>query len=278
MSLNNQKSHPARLNEFLSQHAVFTVDELDRFLHERGTGSPNTRKSLLTYYRNQGRILPLRRGLYATVPFGSDPESSPVDPYLVAAKMTPDAVLAYHTALEFHGKAYSVYTRLHYVTAARSLPLKFRSYEIRGVPVPRPLREKGKEEFGVTHHKQSGVELRVTSLERTLVDVLHRPELTGSWEEIWRSLESVEFFDLDKVVDYTLLLENVTTAAKVGFYLEQHRESLMVGDTHLKDLRKMCPRQPHYLIRGKRKNSRWVREWNLIIPVEILDKTWGEVL
>ena len=32
-----------------------------------------------------------------------------VDPYLVAAKMTEDAVLAYHTALEFHGRAYSVH-------------------------------------------------------------------------------------------------------------------------------------------------------------------------
>jgi hypothetical protein len=49
------------------------------------------------------------------------------------------------------------------------------------------------------------MELRVAGLERTLVDVLDRPDLSGSWEEIWRSLESVEFFDLDKVVEYALL-------------------------------------------------------------------------
>ena len=68
-----------KLNEFLAQHAVFTVDELDRFLSERGgSGKPNTRKSLLTYYRKQGRIIAVRRGLYATVPFGADSESSPV--------------------------------------------------------------------------------------------------------------------------------------------------------------------------------------------------------
>lgn len=42
---------PMKLNEFLSQHAVFTVDELDRFLSARGSDNPNTRKSLLTYYR-----------------------------------------------------------------------------------------------------------------------------------------------------------------------------------------------------------------------------------
>ncbi len=267
-----------KLIEFLSQHDVFTVEELDFFLSEKGSGKPNTRKALLTYYRKQGRIVPVRRGLYAVVPFGSSPDSSPVDPYLLAAKMTKDAVLAYHTALEFHGKAYSVYTRLHYLTARKSLPVKFRSYEIRGVPVPQSLRAKGKETFGVARHKRSGVELRVTSLERTLVDVLDRPELTGSWEEIWRSLESVEFFDIDQVVEYSLLLENATTAAKVGFFLEQHKEALMVDDVHLKPLCKLRPRQPHYLIRGKRKGGRWVKEWNLMVPDEILNQSWGEVL
>ena len=267
-----------KLNEFLSQHDVFTVEELKLFLSEQGSIKPNTRKALLTYYRKQGRIVPVRRGLYAVVPFGSSPDSSPVDPYLLAAKMTKDAILAYHTALEFHGKAYSVYTRLHYLTARRSLPVRFRSYEIRGVLVPQSLRAKGEETFGVVPHKRSGVELRVTSLERTLVDVLDRPELTGSWEEIWRSLESVEFYDIDQVVNYVLLLKNATTAGKVGFFLQQHKEALMVDDVHLKPLRKLRPLQPHYLIRGKRQGGRWVKEWNLMVPDEILNQSWGEVL
>ena len=94
-----------KLNEFLSQHAVFTLDELDRFLSARGSGNPNTRKSLLTYYRKQGRIIPIRRGLYATVPVGCDPRSSLVDPYLVAAKLTPDAMarLSYRAGISRQG-------------------------------------------------------------------------------------------------------------------------------------------------------------------------------
>jgi len=264
-----------KLNEFLSRHAVFTVDELDRFLSPRGSGNPNTRKSLLTYYRNQGRIIPVRRGLYATVPLGGGPT---VDPYLVAAKLSADAVLAYHTALEFHGKAHSVYKRLYYVSLTKSLSLKFQSHEFTRVPVPHLLREKGKEMFGIVSHKRLGVELRVTTLERTLVDVLDRPDLTGSWEEIWRSLESVEFFDLDRVVEYVFLLKNATTAAKVGFFLERHKESLMADNAHLNPLRSLRPRQPHYLERGKRKGCRWVKDWNLLVPEEILNKSWEEVL
>ena len=278
MSIERQKGAQMKLNEFLLRHGVFTVDELDRFLSSRGSGKPNTRKSLLTYYRNQGRIIPVRRGLYATVPLGGDPASSQVDPYLVAAKMSVDAVLAYHTALEFHGKAYSIYTRLHYLSARKSLPFRFQSHEFLRAPVPPSLRAKGKEMFGVTSRERVGVELRVTNFERTFVDVLDRPDLTGSWEEIWRSLESIEFFDLDQVIEYVLLLENATTAAKVGFFLEQHGETLMVDDAHLNALRSLRPRQPHYLVRGKRKGCRWVKEWNLMIPDEILNRSWGEVL
>ncbi len=278
MSTIRQRSGPVRLNEFLARHAVFTVDQLDRFLSDRGSENTSTRKSLLTYHRKRGRVVRIRRGLYASVPTGTDPAFVSVDPYLVAARMTADAVLAYHTALEFHGRAYSVHWRLVYISASKSLPLTFQSHSFRSAPVPPPLRAKGEEFYGVTRQERSGVEIRVTNHERTLVDVLDRPDLTGSWEEIWRSLESVEFFDLDQVIEYTRLLENATTAAKVGFFLEQNRDSLMVEEAHLETLRKLRPRQPHYIERKRSRGCRLAREWNLMIPGEILNRTWEDAL
>ena len=111
-----------------------------------------------------------------------------------------------------------------------------------------------------------------------MVDVLHRPGLSGGWEEIWRSLESVEYFHIDKVVEYTLLMDNATTAAKVGFYLDRHREDLMVEDQHLAALRERRPRQPHYLDRNQRRSGSLVADWNLVVPDGVLDQSWGDVL
>ena len=116
----------------------------------------------------------------------------------------------------------------------------------------------------------------ITGLERTFVDLLNRPDLSGSWEEIWRSLETVEYFDLDKVTEYTSLLGNATTAAKVGFFLEQHRESLMVEDAHLKAFHDLRPRRPHYMERSRRKSGRLVSAWNLVVPEEIIRRSWEE--
>jgi predicted transcriptional regulator of viral defense system len=191
--------------------------------------------------------------------------------------MTKEAVLAYHTALEFHGKAYSVYQRFFYLTKKKSLPLTFRSYEFRCVLFPKSLSAKRQERFGVIEAERAGVSIRVTSLERTLVDLLDRPDLGGSWEEIWRSLESVEFFDLGKVVQYALLLENATTLAKVGFFLEQHRDQLMVDEVHLRKLRHNRPRSPHYMVRGDRKSGHFVTNWNLVVPTEVFERSWAEV-
>ena len=265
------------MQDFLAKHAVFTVDDLDQYLSVSGSGKINTRKSLLAYYRNKGRIVQVRRGLYLTVPLDEDPSTNPVDPYLIAAKLQPDAVLSYHTALEFHGKAYSTFNRFYYSSRHKTPLFKFRNFEFISVQVPLHLRLKEKDLFGVAYRNRLGVDLKVTTLERTLVDVLNRPGLAGNLEEIWRSLESIEFFDLDQVVDYVGLLNNATTAAKVGFFLDQHRETLMVDETHLETLHRLRPDQPHYFVRGKRRDSLFVKEWNLLVPAEIMHETWREV-
>ena len=264
-------------DDFFRKHPVFTGEELAKHLSSLCEVGERTQEALLAYYRKTGRVVRVRRGLYAVIPAGADTDSYPVDPFLVAAKLTTDAVLSHHTALEFHGRAYSVQEQFTY-SASRPLgPLTFRSHVFRGAKFPEALRRAGKESFGVSTTERAGMELRVTSLERTLVDVLDRHSLSGSWEEIWRSLESVEFFDLDKVAEYALLLGNATTGAKVGFFLEQHRQLLMVEDRHLKALHDLRPRQPHYLDRAKRKSGRLVPGWNLMVPNEVFERAWVEV-
>ena len=263
------------LQEFFATHPVFTTDELVDYRGDNGSQSRWTRKALLAHHRKQGHLILVQRGLYAVVPPGHKPQTCPVDPYLLAAKMTDDAVLAYHTALELHGKAYSVFEELFFLSRTPPRTKKFRSQRFRGVLFPKALRRQEKEEQQVTVVDRSGVDIKVTRLERTLVDVLDRPDLGGGWEEIWRSLESVEYFDLDLVVEYVRLLGIATTAAKVGYYLEQHAKSLMVDQAHLKKLRKLRPKQPHYLERSK--SGKLVSNWNLVIPTSLAERTWEEL-
>ena len=262
--------------EFFDSTPVFTRAEFEAARAAAAKRSPRTTDSLLRRYVADGRLVRVRGGVYAVVPRGADAAAAPVDPYLVATKLSSDATLGYHAALQFWGKAYSVWQRFHFLTESSTRAFEFRGLEFVPVKVPIPLRGLPAADLQVTEQRHGGGTVRVTTLERTLVDVLDAPANGGGWEEIWRSLEMIEFFDLDAVILYTSKRGSALTAARVGFFLDQHRETLMVEESHLERLRKLQPRQPRYLD-ARRKPGKLVASWNLIVPDEVLDRTWAEV-
>ena len=261
--------------DFFAARPVFTHEEYLALRAERNTNR-RTADALLSHHVAAGKLLSVRRGLYAAVPPGTAPDTLQVDPYLLATKLAPDAVIAYHSALQFRGKTYSVSHRYTVITRSHLRPLTFQGNEFLGVQPRRALRALPDVGGGVVIEAHAGVTVRITNFERTLVDLLDAPDLGGGWEEVWRSLEMVEYFDLDAAIAYTIKLGSALTAARVGFFLEQHRETLFVEDAHLQALRENAPRQPRYWDR-KREAGRLVKPWNLIIPERMLDRSWIEV-
>jgi predicted transcriptional regulator of viral defense system len=155
----------------------------------------------------------------------------------------------------------------------RARPVAFQGREFVPVQVPVSLRALPDFGGGVREVRHAGGLARVTSLERTLVDVLAAPDKGGGWEEIWRSLEMVEFFDLDAVFAYVRNLGSAVAAARVGFFLDQHREALMVEEKRLDELRKLVPAQPRYFDPG-REPGKLVAGWNLVVPERVLRRSW----
>jgi predicted transcriptional regulator of viral defense system len=227
-------------------------------------------------YPDREGLVNLRKGLYVVLSGEATPENFVVDPFLVASKLAKDAVLAYHTALQFHGRAYSLSQLFLIVTSQKMRHFHFSSQTFRAVRPSRKLVLKKQEQCEVNTEERQGITVLVTSLERTLVDVLDRPNLSGGWEEIWRSLESVEYFKLDKILNYVSLLDNAALNAKVGFYLEQHQKELMVTDDYLKKLEQHIPKQPYYLDQSS--EGRFIKRWNLIVPLTIIEKRWEQTL
>jgi predicted transcriptional regulator of viral defense system len=260
--------------DFFEGHPVFTHAEFLAVRTAQGR-SPSTGNNLLANHLASGRLVRIRRGLYATVPRGVEASVAVVDPYLVVSSLSNDAVVAYHASLQFYGKAYSVWRRFHYLTAKRSRAFSYQGLEFVPVQQRCELRSRFGETEGVSEVRHAGGRVRVTTLERALVDVLDAPDKGGGWEEIWRSLEMVEFFDLDAIIAYARALGSVLTAARIGLFLEQHREVLMVEDEHLKDLERLAPAQPRYLD-SDRQSGKLVKRWNLIVPDYVLNRRWEE--
>ncbi len=257
--------------EFFQSHPVFTHEE---YAQSRGGGSPRTVDSLLRKHVLSGRIARVRRGLYVSVPPGGAAET--VDPYLVATKAVGDAVVSHHAALQFHGRTYSMWSQVTFLTRSHTRGFRFGQVEYVPARPPSALAELKDMGGGVETVPSGGGHARVCTCERAMVDVLHTPSLGGGWEEIWRSLEMIEFVDLDELITYALRLGTATTVARVGVFLQQQRERLFVEDAHLDRLRAHAPKDPRYLD-ASREPGRLVHPWNLIVPERVLDQRWGEV-
>jgi predicted transcriptional regulator of viral defense system len=254
--------------DFFSAHPVFTREEFAQFLRGRQVTSLRTTESHLLRYLTSRRIGRIKRGVYFSAGPGETADRAPLDFLLVASRLAPDAVLAYHTALEAHGYAQSLFERLYFLTTSKTKPVTFRGRHFVPVLPSAPLRRKKKALALSTEVERRGLPCRVTTLERTLVDVLDRPDLAGGLEEVWRSLSSVPLFDLNVVVDYVRLCGQATLAAKVGFFLERRQAALGVPRTVLERLRRMRPKQPHYLDRNL--GGRMAPGWNLMVPAPVL--------
>jgi predicted transcriptional regulator of viral defense system len=270
------------MNVFFARHPVFRIEELDTFLRARhmslkgGEVDSEKRQALLNYHQEQGHILRLRKGLYATVPPGSEAKEYPVDSFLIAARITPDAVLAYQTALSFLGVAHSITHA--FVSLSEQLHTRSFSYRntiFRAIPPPTTLPRPDAMRTGVEARNRQGLDIRVTGWERTLVDALDRLSLVGGWNEAWRSLETMEvYLNLDFLIDYALSLQEEATCAKVGCFLQAHADRFAVKPRHLDRLKAKRPRQPYYIERNRNVSlrndrfRRFVPEWNLWLPVE----------
>ncbi|MBX3729411.1 MAG: transcriptional regulator [Candidatus Sumerlaeia bacterium] len=258
--------------EFFQTHPVFRHEEFVAACYPTTPSGSRAAERALAYHQAAGRLVRIRRGLHAVRSIGSAANS-----FQIASRLAPDAVLAYHTALEYLGFAYSLWSDRFVLTTTKTKGFRHEEVRYRPIGVPLALDTPEKRALGVEVREDDGLAVRVTSLERTLVDLLDRPQYAGSWEELGRSFENAGFLDTRLVVQHTRNLGNRTTAARVGWFLEQHRDQWLVPETVLAEVQTMVPVTPVYLTRSHRESGTLHPRWNLIVPPRVSARIWEEV-
>jgi predicted transcriptional regulator of viral defense system len=255
------------LRDLIATHMLITTEDADAFLRSRGTRNPRTRDRTLAALCASGDLVRVQRGLYAR----AGPERCGPDPYLVASRLAPDAILGLHTALEVRGIVARTTTRCVYFTrlagtGRRRGPI-WCGMGMHRISHPVALARAGKK-FLETEmvEGQGGIKIRVTTIERAFVDLMDRPRLTGDWPAIVQVLDAIPPLDLDRVIHYVGCLDNATTAAIAGWFLERNQDRFGVTHAVLCRLEHLRPRGPHYLSRSQRVRGRYIARWNLVVP------------
>lgn len=267
-----------KILSFLAKHPVFTYTEFKTFIQGRNEVGERGVESVLRYHQKAGHIETLIRGklyqahLYETREF--------LDRFMVASKLAPDSVISYHSALDFYGKSYSSYWEVYYSTRQKRPRFTWNDLHYRAILFPKALIQGHLENVSVLEESIRGLPIRVTSLERTLVDCLDRLDLSGGLEELWRSFESVRLFRWEELLHYALALQKASLNAKLGFYLDCRKEELDVPHEFLQALQQRLPQGVHYLERqsiNRHEPWRYVPKWRLMVPESALHQTWDEL-
>jgi predicted transcriptional regulator of viral defense system len=260
---------------FLSAHPVFTRAEFAAAFGHPAGGANVT--SLLRHHLRAGNIKRVSREVFAAVPAHLPAERMVIDRFAAASKLRSDGVLGFHSALELHGIAYSEFNEVQLVSAGRTELVDLPFGACRFVTPPKALAAAGKADYLTMTMDRQGVTVRVTAVERTVVDVLHRPELAGGVEEVLKSLDLVRYLDPAKVADYVELLDNRSLASVSGWWLEKRRSAFGVNDDVLARLRARLPRSKHYALGAEPGHAMLVEPWRVLLPPQAVDAAFEGV-
>jgi len=251
---------------FFSAHPVFSRAEYAAAVGRRSGDKVVT--VMLAQHLQAGNIRRVARGVFASVPKHADAGKWSVDRFLAASRLRRGGVIAYHSALELHGCAY---TEGHEVQViARGEPGVFEAVGLtcRFVKPPRGFVPPD----GVTAVDRLGLEVSVTTIERTVADLFDRYDLAGGAEELFNSLDLVARVDAAALVRYTRALGNATAAGVLGSWLEREQKRLGVPDRALEELRTMMPSQARYALGTKSGEGRTAKGWNVILPIDVIER------
>lgn len=199
------------------------------------------------------KIKKVRNGLYARVDETGYAYSSKFE---IASKISNDSYPAYHSAIEYHGIANQVFNSLIVCSSSR-----FRDFEFEGIDY---ISEVNKNRVGVIDVATSGV--RVTTLERTIIDCIDDIDLAGGIEELLNALSQIRFVDEEKLLTALSSYDKVILYQKAGYMLEQFKEELHLSDHFFQICESKLTKQVKYFLKSDYKDIEYNAKWKLMAP------------
>lgn len=228
---------------------------------------PSTVNNRLQQAYRRGYVDRVTRGVFVSR-VGVFADTVP-DPFLVASKLAPDSVIAYHSALEALGVAHSPFRRVTYLSARTPTRVGYRGYEFVGLrPRPDQLGEGTWRSAVEQVRRGRDALITVTSRERTIADCLDRPRWSGGLEELLRSVGGFPSLDAEKLLLYLDVLGSPAVVARVGWVLFSEPDAWHLNEEDREEFERRIGKGPYFL--GPRGSGlQFVKEWRLYVPSDI---------
>lgn len=214
-----------------------------------------TLKSLV----KSGRIVKLKGGLYALVnPLTGDMFANRFE---IATALHKGSFVAFHSALEFYGLGNQMYSEVHVFTTTQYRPdfidgLEYVYFETKYTE-------------GISVVEQNSA-VRVTELERTVVDCLNRTDVAGGLEEVYTALSAISYCNEEKLLKHLEAYDKTILYKKAGFFFSLLQPTYLTNkffdvckenvSSRFSDIRE-----------NKNADGKRINAWKLIVPKEIVN-------
>ena len=222
------------------------------------TQDENAAKEILRRYRKKSLISQVRRDLYVVTDLAS--KLSLATKFEIAGHITPSSCLAYHAALEYHGLAHQIFYEL-YISSKEI----FNSFDYEGITYTFC---QSKSDAGVVNPMTDSL-VRVTDLERTVLDCIDRIDLSGGLEELVECFAIITYINEKKLLDYLCVFNKQFLYQKTGFILSYFQKEMQLSDAFFKLCKSKTGKSTRYLT-DKQVSDTYFKEWRLCAPQNIL--------
>jgi len=234
----------------LSKLSVFSLPDVENII-----GNKKTSYSLINRLTNKGLVKKVRNNIYSCV----NPSTGQVvaSRYQIACAISSSAYISHHTAFEYYGLANQVYYEVY--VSSRT---KFRDFEFEGI---RYKYVASKMDDGVITPKNSDG-IKVTDLERTVIDSIKDFEKIAGFEELINCLSAVPYLNKEKLIVYLDSYNIQALYQKSGFLLEYYMHEKQLSKSFIDYCKNKKGKSIRYLFKETNKEGTYNRDWRLVVP------------
>lgn len=248
----------------LAKHPVFTIDNVKNF-----TDNEKTAYTQLDRLMKKNLVKKIRKNIYSVV----NPTTGQLvgTRFQIACAITDTSYISHHSAFEYYGLTNQVFYEVYVSSEAR-----FNHFEYDGVTfkyVASRMQE------GVVEAKNtSGV--RITGLERTVIDSINDFNKIGGLEELLNCLEGIHYIDDKKLKYYLDIYDIQGLYQRVGYLLYHYQKGMQLSEDFIDYCKSKIGKSRRYLIDERKEDNLYNSEWKLMVPKGLFEtiETRGNII
>jgi len=237
----------------LAKYPVFTIDEVKKI-----TGNEKTAYSQLNRFMKKELVKKIRKNIYSVV----NPATGQLlaTRYQIACAITDTAYISHHSAFEYYGLTNQVFNEIYV-----SSETKFNHFEYNHITY-KFIASKMNE--GILEAKNT-TGIKITDLERTVIDSIRDFNKIGGLEELLNCLEGIQYLNEKKLKRYLDVYDIQGLYQRVGYFLNHYRKEMQLSKEFIKYCKNNIGKSKRYLVNEVKEDNYYNNEWGLMVPEDL---------